>query len=127
MEQGCLWWGYRVVIPPKFQYVLLKELHDYHSGISQTKSFARSYMCWLNMDICIEELISDCLICQSVRNNLPAAPLHPLPWATRIWQRVHIDFSEKGEQNYLIVVDSHSKWLEVIPMKTTTSGKQLTC
>ena len=24
MEQGWLLWGYRVVIPPKFQYVLLK-------------------------------------------------------------------------------------------------------
>ena len=23
MEQGCLLWGYRVVIPPKFQHVLL--------------------------------------------------------------------------------------------------------
>ena len=29
------------------------------------------------MDICIEEMSSGCLICQSVRNNPPAAPLHP--------------------------------------------------
>ena len=43
MEQGCSLWGYRVVIPPKFRHVLLKELHNEHSGISQTKSFARSY------------------------------------------------------------------------------------
>ena len=28
MEQGCLLWGYRVVMPPKFQHVLLKELHN---------------------------------------------------------------------------------------------------
>ena len=59
------------------------------------------------MDICIEEMISCCLICQSVRNNPSAAPLHQWPWTTRIWQRVHIDFAEKGEQNYLIVVDSN--------------------
>ena len=62
------------------------------------------------MDICSEKMISGWLICQSVRNNLPAAPLHPWHWATRmalgythgiglhtwhwatrIWQRVHID------------------------------------
>ena len=30
-----------------------------------------------------------------------------------------------GEHNYLIVVDSHSKWFEVIPMKTTTSEKTI--
>ena len=58
-------------------------------------------------------MISGCLICQSVRNNPPAAPLHPWPWAALIWQRVYIEFAEKGEHNYLIVVDSHNKWLEV--------------
>ena len=53
MVQGCLLWGYRVVIPPKFQHVLLKELNNEHSGISQTKSFARSYMWWPNMNVSI--------------------------------------------------------------------------
>ena len=77
------------------------------------------------MDLCVEDIISGCLICQSVRSNPPAAPLHPWPWATRIWQRAHIDFAETGEHNYLIVVDSHSKWLEVIPMKTITSEKTI--
>ena len=114
-----------MVIPPRFQHVLLKELHNEHSGISQTKSFARSYMWWPNMDICIEEMISGGLICQSARNNTPAAPLHPWPWVTPILQRFHIDFAEKSEHNYLIAVDSHSKWLEVIPMKTTTSEKTI--
>ena len=70
------------------------------------------------MDTFIENMICGCLICQYVRNNPPAAPLHPWPW-------VHIDFAEKGEYNYLIVVDSHSRWLEVITMKTTTSEKTI--
>ena len=56
----------------------------------------QSYMWWPNMDNCIKGMVSGCLICQSVRNNPPAAPLHPWPWVTRIWQRVHIDFAEKG-------------------------------
>ena len=38
---------------------------------------------------------------------------------------MHIDFAEKGEHTYLIVVDSHIKWLEVIRMKTTTSEKTI--
>ena len=53
-----------MVIPPKFQHGLLKELHNEHSDISQTKSLALSYMWWPNMDICIEEMISGCLICE---------------------------------------------------------------
>ena len=38
------------------------------------------------------------------------------------WQRIHIDFAgPMNGQNFLIVVDSHSKWLEVIEMKSTTA------
>ena len=42
---------------------------------------------------------------------------------TRIWQRIHIDFAEKDGVNYLI--DSHSKWLEVVPTKSTTANKTI--
>ena len=41
-EQGCLLWGSRVVIPSTYHPVILEELHAEHSGISQTKAFARS-------------------------------------------------------------------------------------
>lgn len=34
---------------------------------------------------------------------------------------MHIDFCEKDGQYFLVLVDSHSKWLEVVPMTTTLS------
>ena len=33
VEQGCLLWGIRVVIPSKFTKQLLEELHESHPGI----------------------------------------------------------------------------------------------
>ena len=50
---------------------------------------------------------------------------HCWPWLARVWQRIHIDFAEKDRQHFLVLVDSHSKWLEVIPMSTTTSAKTI--
>ena len=44
IEEGCLFWGMRVIIPTKLQNRLLKELHNGHPGISRMKSIARSYM-----------------------------------------------------------------------------------
>ena len=44
IEEGCLFWGMRVIIPTKLQNRLLKELHNEHPGISRMKSIARSYM-----------------------------------------------------------------------------------
>ena len=105
--------------------VILEELHAKHSGISQTKAFARSYIWWPGMDAAIESMVQKCAVCQSVKNTPAVAPLHPWPWPTRIWQRIHIDFAEKDGVNYLIVVDSHSKWLEVVPMRSTTANKTI--
>ena len=53
--------------------------------------------------------------------------MHPWIWPTRVWQRVHIDFAEKNKQMFLVLIDSHSKWIEVFPMTSTTSTKTIEC
>lgn len=47
-------------------------------------------------------------------------PLHPWVWITRPFQRVHVDFCEDCKQQFLILIDSHSKWVEFKPMKKIT-------
>ena len=53
------------------------------------------------------------------------SPLHPWTWPKRVWQMLHIDFVEKDGSNFLVVVDSHSKWLEVKLMNSTTSQRTI--
>ena len=43
VEQGCLLWGIRVIVPPSLQDKVLEELHSSHPGISRMKAIARSY------------------------------------------------------------------------------------
>ena len=46
------------------------------------------------------------------------------PWSCPIapWQRIHVDFATHESNHYLIIVDSRSKWPEVVgPMTTTTA------
>ena len=50
----------------------------------------------------------------------PKAPLHPWKWSAKPWECIHIHFFEKDKLNFLIVIDAYSKWLEVIPMSSTT-------
>ena len=85
------------------------------------KSLARSYVWWPRMDTDLENLIEKCEKCQLYQNAPKKAQLHPWEWTSSPWQRIHIDFAECQGKQYLIVIDSHSKWLDVVPTPGTTS------
>lgn len=125
VELGCILWGSRVVIPPSLQEIIIKMLHEEHPGICKMKSLARSYVWWPNLDNRIEHVVKSCSVCQMTRKSIPKAPLHPWPWATRKWQRVHIDFGQKHGTYFLILIDSYSKWVEVFPMAGTNATKTI--
>ena len=62
----------------------------------------------------------------STRECLLKAPLHPWEWATAPWQQLHIDFAGPFQNSmFLVVVDAHSKWPEVIPLSSTTTSKTI--
>ena len=88
------------------------------------KSMARSHFWWPGLDKAIEELAHSCLSCQSVKSAPAVTPLHPWVWPTRPWQRVHVDFAGPFcNRMFLILVDAHLKWPEVIEMPSTSAEK----
>ena len=87
------------------------------------KALARSYMWWPCLDKDIENAVQECSACQTVRQLPAATPLHWWKWPTRVWQLIHIEFCDQDKQYFLVLVDSNSKWLEVVHMTTTTSAK----
>ena len=44
LENGCLLWGRRVILPFRFQKRLLEELHECHPGMCRMKAHARSLL-----------------------------------------------------------------------------------
>ena len=55
--------------------------------------------------------------------NSPAkAPVHPWEWPERAWSHVDIDYAGPFERRmFPVVVDTLSKWIEVVPVRYTTS------
>ena len=126
IEAGCLMWGIRVVIPTKFRQQVMDELHTSHAGIVRMKSLARIHVWWPSIDKDIEQLAHSCEMCQSMQNKPPPVLLHPWTWPTQPWQHIHIDYAGPfmGAM-FLVVVDAHSKWVEVVQMNSTTSSKTI--
>ena len=123
LEEDCILWGARVVVPKKLQERVLNELHVSHLGIAKSKALARCHVWWPKIDSEIESLVRSCRHCQANQATPPVAPLHPWLWPSRPWQRLHIDFAGPFQgRNFLVVVDAHSKWPEVIVMSSTTAS-----
>ena len=54
------------------------------------------------------------MICvPQVHYSLKAVPLLLWHWSTEPWQRIYVDYAEVKGERFLLLVDDHSKWMEV--------------
>ena len=74
------------------------------------------------MDADLEQKVKECSKCQLNQKLPPTAPLHPWDWPERPWARIHADYAGPfmGKM-FLLMVDAHSKWLEVHIVNKATS------
>ncbi|CAF4492109.1 unnamed protein product, partial [Rotaria sp. Silwood2] len=122
-SNGCITWGLRTIIPSCFKNRLLKHLHLTHSGMSRMKAEVRRYFWWPSLDKDIEDLARKCQACSQNSKQPAKVPLQQWHGPEKPWQRIHIDFMGKFMGLYfLIIVDAHSKWLEVIMMNSITTA-----
>ncbi|XP_054276574.1 uncharacterized protein K02A2.6-like [Macrosteles quadrilineatus] len=121
IQDDCVLKGWRVMIPQSLKPHVLRELHVAHLGEIKMKVLARSFCWWKSIDKDIEQMVAECRQCIEQCNN-PRKTIHPWEQPTNPWERVHIDFLGPTDgQQYLILVDAFSKWVEVIQTRTTTS------
>lgn len=122
LQDGCILKGRRVMIPSILQGEIMKELHVGHIGIVKMKALARCFCYWKNIDTHIEQYIKSCRACCMKQNEPPKETIHKWESASHPWQRIHIDFAgPDAGLYYFIVVDSYTKWVEVLPTKTTNT------
>ncbi|RUS88832.1 hypothetical protein EGW08_003377 [Elysia chlorotica] len=123
IDNGCLLWGTRVIIPTSLRSRVLDILHETHIGISRMKAQARSWVWWPLLDYDIERLAKTGAICEQYQKSPPKAPLHPWDWPQQPWSRVHMDFAGPflGKM-FLIIIDAHSKWIDIKIMSKITAS-----
>jgi len=69
VQDGCVLWGSRAVVPPPGRNALIQQLHHGHIGITPMKALARSYFWWPKLDADIEAVVKRCVACQEHRNS----------------------------------------------------------
>lgn len=125
IDRGCVFWGYRIIIPSTLQQLVLNELHKSHFGIIRMKEIARSYFWWPNLNKEIENITKNCIVCLQ-NSKSPSKIQKPWPVPPSPWYRIHADFlGPFYNKMYLIVVDSYSKWPEAFEMTNITSTRTI--
>lgn len=90
------------------------------------KGIACSWIWWPGIDQDIEDMVHGCGTCQAWQSQLHLSHLHSWLWPSKAWEWIHVDFAGQFQGSvFLIVVDAYSKWLEVIPMATTTTTQNI--
>ena len=122
IRDGCLLRGSRVVVPKQGRQAVMDLLHNGYPRVTQMKRLARGYVWWPGIDVDLETAVKSCCKCQE-HQNLPArAPMHPWEWPDRPWARLHVDYAGPIQgKMILVVIDTHSKWLEAQVVAAATS------
>ena len=125
-ENGCVFYGLRVIIPSTLRNHILKLLHLGHFGMQRMKQLARSAVYWPRIDFDIENLCRKCTSCGQFQNKPDKPSIHPWMMPEKPWSRLHLDHAINFlGRNWLVLVDAYSKYPCIHPT-TSTSSKSTT-
>ena len=114
--------GHRIVIPQSMRSYVLGRIHDGHLGITKSRQRANEHVWWPGMSTEISDLIEKCRVCEDKRPAQIKEPMTPTTSPDYPFQKVGIDLFEFGNQQYLILVDYYSRWIEYAPLLAPTTA-----
>lgn len=126
-ENGLVFLGDRIVVPTNLRKAMLEKLHESHIGITKTKLRARGIFYWPGIDTDIENFISRCRICEKFQPLNSKEPLIPHEVPSLPFEKIGCDICQVEKDDFLIVTDYFSKWIEIIPIKTKQSLNIIEC
>ncbi|RVE44459.1 hypothetical protein evm_010863 [Chilo suppressalis] len=118
---GLLFKNNCLVVPKSLQQDMLQKLHYNHIGREKTKIRARESLFWIGMSKDIDNFIKNCNSCIKYSPENQKEPLiqHKVP--IKAWQKLGVDIFHLYSNDYLLIVDYFSKYIEVINLQSLTA------
>nr|XP_037284061.1 uncharacterized protein K02A2.6-like [Rhipicephalus microplus] len=95
----------RLVVPTACQKEVVSRLHLTHRGIVSCKNTACQSVYWPGISQDIEQMITNCEVCQRHQRANQREPLLDRELPARSWEKVAVDFSHHNGLTYLLLVD----------------------
>lgn len=112
--------GDRAILPSSLRTKALQAAHGGHVGESAMKKIMREFFWWPRMSIDAEKFVQNCETCAMLSRKNPPLPLSSRELPDGPWQILQVDFltiTGCGYGEFLVLVDTHSRYLNVIEMR----------
>lgn len=109
----------KVVLPASLRSKAFAAAHEGHIGVTSMKRIVRDFFWWPGMSKAVEFFIKRCETCSVLARKNPPLPLSPRDLPSGPWQILQIDFLSIpgcGSGEFLVVVDTYSRYLSVVEM-----------
>ena len=100
---------------------ILSKIHGAHQGITKCRDRANNSVYWPGLSKDIEDMVRKCDTCSIIQND-HAEPMIYTPLPGRPWEKLGTDMFYWKGQNYLLVIDYYSRYIEIAKLTSTTSS-----
>ena len=104
--------GDRVVVPQAMRADMLKQVHRSHLGVEKCKQRVNDVLFWPGMSAEIVEMCERCSTCAETRCKNMKEPMVLSQQPEKPWQKVATDLFHFEGNNYVLVADYYSKFVE---------------
>jgi hypothetical protein len=116
-------------VPAPHRRLLFDGIHNLaHPGVRAKKQLIKSRFVWPGMGMDIADWCSECQACNRGKvTRHVKAPLQAIAVPDRRFSHLHVDLvgplppSQEGYSHLLTVIDRSSRWIEAIPMVSTSA------
>ena len=106
-------------IPPELYERMLSDLHGNHRGIEKMRHLSQHTVYWPGLDADIANYVNCCKTCTQHKAKQAVQPMLPRDVPDSPWQEIAADFFTHNHKEYLLIVDTFSKY----PFIYQTSSK----
>lgn len=111
----------KIILPRKLRGKAVKSAHEGHMGALSVKRILREYFWWPGLAKEADEYVKKCETCLLLSHKNPPIPLSSRTLPHGPWEILQIDFftdKDFGYGEFLVLVDTYSRYLYVVEMRT---------
>ena len=106
----------RLIIPRCLRADVLQKIHEGHQGITK----CRERVCWWpKIGEEIVQIVQQCAYCQKYKPTTAKETMVPTVLPDRQWQMLGTDLLDFNGQQYMVVVDYYSRYIELFYLADT--------